>query len=386
MLGKPSLARYQTPFSLSKNSNSIGFRMLAVTTEAWSTYQLPVVVIPAFEPQNHLIATIEQIRKVMPHCFVVVVDDGSSESCKWIFQKIRSAQTIVLRHAINLGKGQALKTAFNYCLNEFPQSIGFVTADADGQHKSQDIASVFQEFIKNPASLCLGARKFNQNVPFRSLFGNSLTRKILSFTTGLQLRDTQTGLRGIPRKLATRCLKVSSSGYEFELDMLLKAREEKLPIREVTIETIYENNNQSSHFNPVVDSLKIYFVFLRFISSSLLAATLDAILFAFIFRQTQSIGIGLVAGRVIIGGGNYFINKTFVFHSKRSVGHEALEFALLTFSLMLISFCMINIFSSALGISVYLSKIFAECLVFLMNFSFQRWVIFRRSVDEEPSN
>src|SRR5438874_2165468 len=82
-----------------------------------------------------------------------------------------------------------------------------------------------------------------------------LTRRLLRLAVGCKLSDTQTGLRAIPRELIPRLLKVPSRGYEFELDMLILARQSGVGFREVPIQTVYLHGNQSSHFNPVLDSL-----------------------------------------------------------------------------------------------------------------------------------
>ena len=104
----------------------------------------------------------------------------------------------LLRHAVNLGKGAALKTAFNYVLCAMPDAAGVVTADADGQHAPEDIARVAEALAAQPDALVLGARAFGADVPLRSRFGNIVTRGIMHALLGRKLADTQTGLRGIP--------------------------------------------------------------------------------------------------------------------------------------------------------------------------------------------
>ena len=81
---------------------------------------------------------------------------------------------------------------------------------------------------------------------------------------GQRISDTQTGLRGIPLAMIPRLLVIPHHGYEFELEMLLVCKYEGIRIRETGIQTIYLDGNRSSHFNPLLDSFRIYFVLLRF--------------------------------------------------------------------------------------------------------------------------
>ena len=84
-----------------------------------------------------------------------------------------------------------------------------------------------------------------------------------------RLGDTQTGLRGVPATLIPHLLRLQSSGYEFELDMLIACKHQGCPVVQQPIRTIYLGRNRSSHFHPILDSMRIYLVLFRF---SLLAA------------------------------------------------------------------------------------------------------------------
>ena len=223
----------------------------------------PVILIPAYKPNEKLIPLVTEISKEFE---VIVVNDGSGKGFEPIFDSLQGIpQVTVLKHAINLGKGEALKTGFNYFLNHAKDSVGLVTADADGQHLVKDIRHLCEQLEMTPHALHLGSRAFDKSVPFRSQFGNILTRHIFKFLLGTQLQDTQTGLRGIPTSFLPTLLHTKSRGYDFELDMLVLARKNRIPILETPITTVYEDNNKSSHFNPIVDSVKIYYVFFRFI-------------------------------------------------------------------------------------------------------------------------
>ena len=342
----------------------------------------PIIVIPAFEPGQPLIHLVELLSQKDFHC--IVVDDGSSESCQIAFESIiRLPNVIVLKHAINLGKGQALKTAFNCFLNEFAaESPGIVTADADGQHQIEDIIKVSEAVTSAPQKLWLGARMFEGVIPLRSAFGNSLTRKVFELFVGQKLSDTQTGLRGVPVPLAKDMLKVASTGYEFELEMLIRAISMKIPIAEIPIKTIYEDNNASSHFNPVLDSLKIYFVFLRFSALSLFTAFLDFAVFVLVQSLSGNILQSAIWSRSIAGIFNFSLGKFFVFKSKKNFYYEFVKYVLTVATLGFISFELIHNLVKYADVNVYAAKIFTETGLFLISFALQRTFVFGSSKEK----
>ena len=225
----------------------------------------PWILIPAYHPDEKLLHLLESLhaadlRKIL------VVNDGSGPDCNGIFSEIQSrwSSVTLLSHETNRGKGGALKSGFRYLLGQADSSWeGVVTADADGQHTVPDIQCVMTEMERAPEALVLGVRMFEGRVPFRSAFGNRLTRFLLRLLYGVRIPDTQTGLRGIPRAMMERCLEIPSDRYEFELDMLLAAVSDGIEIRSVPIRTIYIDDNASSHFHPLRDSVRIYSVLFR---------------------------------------------------------------------------------------------------------------------------
>lgn len=341
----------------------------------------PVVVIPAFKPDQHLVDLVKKLN--LMNLSIIIVDDGSGQAYTAIFNALSAIDKVkVLHHAVNLGKGQALKTAFNYFLANSPvECTGIVTADADGQHLAQDIYDIAKQLESKADALILGTRHFNKDVPWRSRFGNILTRFVFRLLLKQTLQDTQTGLRGIPRNFLESLLKTSSQGYDFELDMLVCASKQKLPIQESPIHTIYNDKNKNSHFNPLIDSLKIYFIFVRYLAFSLLSGILDFCAFSLGFMLSSHILLSETLARTFSGSCNFLLNKEWVFKSKQKALPEAIKYA---------SLCLVNLaFSYALisslvflNINVYLSKILALIGLFIANFAIQRLLVFK---DEQTS-
>lgn len=343
---------------------------------------LPVVIIPAYQPETKLVDIVTKLSENKQRN-IIVVNDGSASKHNVIFQTIKQLpNVVVLKHAENLGKGQALKTGFNHYLVNFAHDhIGIVTADADGQHVQEDILKVERELLSHPRQLIIGARKFRGKIPFRSRFGNIVTRLFFRFIAGLKLSDTQSGLRAIPRFLVEEMLEVTTSGYDFELDMLMRAARRRIRIKEVRINTIYIGKNNTSHFNPLVDSLKIYFVFIRFTAVSILSAILDFVLFTGCFYVVRDVFTSIVFARVLSCTFNFIFGKRVTFRSRGSMLPESIKFIILAVLLMLISYGLITSMVNFLHMDVYISKIVSECTLFFMSFAAQRVFVFRSALE-----
>ena len=185
------------------------------------------VIIPTLDPDEDIMNKfLIELEKEFKN--ILVVNDGSNKAHNKFFESLEKRGIIVLKHYENLGKGRGLKTAFNYILNEFPKIDGAVSADSDGQHSVKDIKKCAEELLKHPNELILGVRNFElDNVPPRSKFGNVVTRNIFKFFIGLDISDTQTGLRGFSRKLMTEFLTTNGDRYEYETNMLIECKEKK---------------------------------------------------------------------------------------------------------------------------------------------------------------
>lgn len=210
------------------------------------------VLIPAYQPDDQLEALVGRLREAFAH--VVLVDDGSTEG-RAVFDAVRAQVDAVLVHPANRGKGAALRTGLAWIRDHQPAAAGVVTADADGQHKVADIVRVATALADRSEGLVLGVRRFGRHVPFRSRFGNHWTTFFFWLLTGLWIRDTQTGLRGIPRVLFDRLLALRGDRYEYEMRMLVDARRHAQKPLQLPIETVYIDGNRSSHFNPLRDTL-----------------------------------------------------------------------------------------------------------------------------------
>jgi putative flippase GtrA len=336
-------------------------------------------LIPAYRPDRRMLGLIEELTALRPDVPVYVVNDGSEPSYDSIFEAAsKMPRTAVGRNAVNLGKGAAIKKGINDCLVLFPGLEGTVTADGDGQHAAKDIVAVLAALSEKPNSFILGARQFDAAVPLKSRVGNTISRFVYRGLIGLRLTDTQTGLRGLPRVFCEHCLSIRSNRYEFETEMLILAKANGLRFEEVPIKTIYIDNNRGTHFDPVWDSLKIYFVLLRYTVSSIVTAITDLAAFVFL----ESIGLSITASnfgsRAVALWVQFALLKKFVFHAKAGlpVFFIYVGYVMLTgyVSALMQGWISVNLFNSVLG-----SKMFADSLIFIFNFLFLRDLVFRKS-------
>ncbi|MCM1124017.1 MAG: bifunctional glycosyltransferase family 2/GtrA family protein [Eubacterium sp.] len=353
-----------------------------------SYYDIPVI-IPAYEPDDKLITLLKALKQAgIQH--VVVVDDGSGGQYAPLFAQAEEIDNCtVLYHAVNLGKGRALKTAFNHCLRVFGQAPGCVTADSDGQHTPSDILACMCKLSENPKTLILGCRDFDApSVPARSAFGNKCTRKVFQYLLGLSVSDTQTGLRAIPAFFMRELMQVKGERFEYETNMLIETKNLNISIIEVPVETVYIEENKTSHFNPIKDSVRIYLVFGKFLFSSLSSSVLDLLLFHMfctllqpmegISRAIPYIVAATVLARVISAVYNFLINYRVVFQSEGNLAAAAGKYFLLAVCQMMCSAFLVNALYGLIGGTEVLVKMPVDIFLFFVSFVIQREFVYRQ--------
>lgn len=336
-----------------------------------------VVLIPAYKPTSDILTLLTDLIKLgLNH--VVVVRDGGGDEFNDLFNQIKTINGVhVVEHKYNLGKGRALKSGFNYIANNF-DNANVITADADMQHLPVDIKKVADALLENPNKIVLGSRNFNEkDVPARSRLGNKLTANIFKFLIGININDTQTGLRGIPFSLLCNSIRTSGEKYEYESNFLIKTKEWQVGIVEVPITTVYLDDNNSSHFNMLLDSIKIYFVLLRYVFASFSSFILDYTLFLLLFSNTDSLLIATIGSRSISMLYNFFINKKMVFHHHDSFIIPFIKYLLLACFSMASSYFILNMIQNYHNLSIPFFKIVVESVLFFLNFFIQQIFVFK---------
>lgn len=348
-----------------------------------------VLIIPAYEPDERFPMLLETLRLDYQGP-ILVVNDGSGPDYDLFYQKARELHCHVFEHHVNMGKGRALKNAFNYALTTYPDLIGCVTADSDGQHTPEDIYRCMDALREHPDRLILGCRDFSEeNVPFRSRLGNNFMKKLCKYTCGVSTSDTQTGLRGIPASFMAELLNTAGERFEFETRMLIDAKD-RYPLHEISIQTVYESKeNHQSHYNTVKDSIRIgrifAGVFLKFLTASLSSTVVDLLLFTLLYPIFKPmlplyyVACATVLARIISAVYNYLINYTFVFRSREKHSTSAVRYFLLALIQMSLSALLTTAGVKLIpfGSETVIKAVVDVCLFFI-SFCIQRAIVFRR--------
>lgn len=341
-----------------------------------------VILIPCYNPDETIMdAFIKELGSVFEN--IVFVNDGCSEEHEPYFKKLEKKYPVI-KHYKNYGKGRGIKNGLNYILNYYPDCKAIITADCDGQHSIKDIKKVYKATLKNQNSLILGTRNFNdEKVPFKSRYGNKITRNIFKIFVGLTITDTQTGLRGMSKNVAKSMLTISGERYEYETNVLIACKTEEIPIVEVPIETIYIEENRTSHFNPVKDSILIYKLFIKYIIVALSSFFIDILLFSLFLIAFNKIGVtypiivSTIIARILSSLYNYFINAKLVF--KKMNKWSIIKYFLLVFIQMWVSAFVVSWICKLIPINPVLLKMIVDAFIFIVNFIIQREFIFKKN-------
>jgi glycosyltransferase involved in cell wall biosynthesis len=206
------------------------------------------IAIPAYEAEATVGAV---IRRSLPFGPVVVVDDGSPDGTGEV---ARALGVPVLVHDVNRGKGCALRTAFDHLLAEGYDAI--VTLDADGQHPPEEVPRLVAAW-RSGADLVLGTRDhlYDGMSPVRRR-SNASSSWLISRVAGRVLSDCQTGFRVYARGLL-EAVGFPESRFEAESAVLVRAARRGFRIAGVPIRLDKVDGRATSHYRPVVDSLRI---------------------------------------------------------------------------------------------------------------------------------
>ncbi len=355
-----------------------------------------LIVIPSLNPSIKLIDYINSLNSA-GFLQILIVDDGSEPTCKPIFDTFsQNSACTIMNHAINLGKGRAIKNSINYFLNipADKRPLGIITVDSDGQHTVNDVIAIAKTMVNNPDYLILGCRNFSSNasadVPWKSLLGNRITSIIFRLLFSKTIHDTQTGLRGIPEILMPYIISLSGERFEYETNMLIHAVKNNISITEIPIKTVYINNNEETHFHPIKDSFRIISLmlttFFKYLLTSLLSFTIDILLFQLfilLFINTTD-SIRIICSTILARTGsslfNFFINKIFVFEQKNQETRiYIIRYYCLCIIQMLISAGAVSILYKIFPISESIIKILVDTILFFFSFQIQQFWVFKNN-------
>lgn len=352
-----------------------------------ATQETIALLIPAYRPDADLVPLVRAIRTEAAPDLVLVVDDGSGSGpgpeqgldegeYDAIFTALEADGARVIRERTNRGKGSALKRGLG-AIQEILPGAAVITADADGQHTPADIARLAAVVRENAAwagqaPLVLGTRTFGAGTPMRSRVGNAVSSALFFLSTGRWLGDTQTGLRAIPSALIPLLLQVPGDRYEYELSALLAVARTGQEWETMSIDTVYIEDNRSSHFRPLRDSARVLGPMLGFALSGLLAFAIDTVLFLALAALTSQVWLALLIARIVSGGVNVTVNRVFVFRPRGVPWVRTLvDYAALAVVLLVAGMISVNILVFA-GVGLLAAKILTDAGLWVASFVVQR--------------
>jgi len=218
------------------------------------------VIIPTYNESKEIAGLISRITKLGLQ--VIIVDDGSLDDTASI-ATLGGAK--VLRNNSNAGKGASLIKGYNYAIAQGFDAV--ISMDGDGQHSSFDIEAFIKKAeASQDAAVIVGNRMtMTKGMPFLRILTNRFMSRLISLITKQYIPDTQCGFRLIKKGVLQR-IDFSTSKYETESEILIKAARLGFKVESIPIKTIY--SGQKSQINPVIDTLRFFrFIILEFLAS-----------------------------------------------------------------------------------------------------------------------
>ena len=215
--------------------------------------------IPAYNEEKNIAGIISKLKKYTDS--IIVCDDGSSDLTGDISEQLGA---IVIKHSKNRGYGAAINSLFLKA-KELESDV-FLTLDADGQHRIEDIPIVTDPIIKNEVDLVIGSRFLDtksEEMPNYRKVGIKIITKITNLSIKEKLTDSQSGFRAYSRK-ALQEITPTDDGMGVSTEILIKASNLELKVAEVPIKVNY-NGDTSTH-DPVSHGTSVILSTIKFTS------------------------------------------------------------------------------------------------------------------------
>ena len=215
--------------------------------------------IPAYNEEKNIAGIITKLKKITDS--IIVCDDVSTDLTKDIAKNLG---VTVISHTKNLGYGAAIRSLFLKA-KEIEPDI-FITFDADGQHRIEDISSMMTPIIENKADIVIGSRfleKKSDEMPNYRKIGIKAITKVTNTSIKEKLTDSQSGFRAYSKQTLEK-ITPTEEGMGVSTEILIKSSKMKLRITEIAITVNYQGDT-STH-DPVSHGTSVILSTLKFIS------------------------------------------------------------------------------------------------------------------------
>ena len=201
------------------------------------------ILIPAYNTEKFLPSLIDKIFSVF-RGKIIIVDDGSRNSISHSHSSV-----VVLKNEKNMGKGYSLLKGMQYAFDEGFDAV--ITLDSDGQHDPKYISEFLDHH--NRADIVIGTREFHGDMPFHRRLSNTISSRLVSILSGVDISDSQSGYRMYLLK-PILALTLKEKGFQFESEVLICAGRKGCRFNSIPISTLY--NNEDSNINSLMDTLR----------------------------------------------------------------------------------------------------------------------------------
>lgn len=212
-------------------------------------------IIPAYNACDTVVDVIKGVSRYLNT--VVVVDDGSTDKTK---QVVSDTSAVLLSHNRNEGKGTALRTGFEFMINNRFEAA--ITLDADKQHNPDEIPAFLETYRSGKPDIIIGSRMHAKHlIPAYRYIPNRIGVACISWAAGIPVLDSQSGYRLYSRNLLEH-ITITARGYSAETELIIKAGKYGFRVENIPVEAIYFPEG-GSHYRPVIDTYLICILFLK---------------------------------------------------------------------------------------------------------------------------
>ena len=280
--------------------------------------------------------------------------------------------------------GSAILMGLRVVYEKYAECQGVVLVNLPKHYYPAEILALAAEAANQPEKLLVAERRSNGKTALHYKILGAVSQVIVRLFLGNSLHDLRSGLKAFPISAIPTLLSIPADRSEFNLEMLLACKKAGITIKGYALPTLVADANEDSQ--TLINSLIIYFIFTRYISTSLLTAAVDYLVFILSYPLIQNVLVCIYLARLAAILINFVLLRKVVFYSSDTIPSTFLKYITVVLFSGFITALLINFFNSQLHIRVVLGKMMAELLLYFVNFYFLNRLVFihRKSLVERP--